>query len=243
MNEPPDRWEEQVRETARHFPYPPTPNFAARFRRPLHTGFYRPRLRLALALCFVIALLGLLTVPSVRAGLADFLQIGSLRIWYTPPTPTIATPNATTLPIGEKVALAEAQVEVWYPIQLPTYPEGLGEPDEVYLLNPEEDGIHLVWFATATHPELRLTQFGDGFWVHKWGPTLESHTPAASVHNRYAAWAPGPHIWSFRGMDGDRSIIVPEGFNVLIWAESNVTYRLESRLLQEEAVKVAESLE
>jgi hypothetical protein len=243
MNEPPDRWEEQVRDTARHFPYPPTPNLAVRFRRPHRMGFHMPRLRLALALCFVIALLGLLTVPGVRAGLADFLQIGTLRIWRTPPKPTIGMPNATSLPLGEKVTLIEAQSEVWYPIRLPTYPDGIGAPDEVYLLNPEEDGIHLVWYASAIHPELRLTQFGAGFWVNKWGPALESQTPSTLVNGRYAVWVQGPHVWSFLGQDGNRSITVPEDLNVLIWAERNVTYRLESSLLQEEAVKVAESLE
>ena len=241
MNEPPNRWEEQVRDTARHFPYPPTPNIAIRFRYPRRSPNRAPRLRFALALMVGIIFLGALSVPGVRAGLADFLQIGTVRIWRTPPKPTLAAPSIP-LPPGEQVTLAEAQAEVWYPILLPTYHEVIGTPDEVYLLNSDEDGIYLIWHATATHPELRLTQFGDGFWVHKWGPTLESQTPAASVHNRYAAWAPGPHTWSFRGMDGDRTITVPEGYNVLIWADRNVTFRLETTLSQEEAVKVAESL-
>lgn len=242
MNEPPNRWEEQVRDTARHFPYPPTPNVAARFRHPRRSRFHTPHLRVAVALLLLVFLIGLLTVPRVRAGLADFLQIGTVRIWRTPPKPTLAVSD-TILSLGEPVTLAEAQTEVWYPIHLPVYPDGIGKPDEVYLLNPEEDGIHLVWNATGSHPELRLTQFGAGFWVNKWGPALESQTPSTLVNGRYAVWVQGSHVWSFLGGDGNRSITVPEGFNVLIWADRNVTYRLESRLTQEEAVKVAESLE
>lgn len=240
MNEPPNRWEEHVRDTARHFPYPPTPNLAARFRHPRRSHFHTPRLRVTFALLLLVFLLGLLTVPGVRAGVVDFLQIGTVRLWYMSPKPTRALSDSGLL-LGEPITLAEAQAEVWYPILLPIYPDSIGTPDELYLLNPEEDGIHLIWHATDSHPELRLTQFGDGFWVNKWGPALEP-SPSVQVNGRYGVWAPGPHTWSFRGMDGNRSITVPEGYNVLIWANRNVTYRLESTLSQAEAVKVAESL-
>jgi hypothetical protein len=242
MNEPPEQWEQTVREIARHFPYPPTPNLAARSRTRHSNSTRLTRLQLAIAILVVILLGGTFSVPSVRAGIAEFLQIGSVRIWHTPPKTTLA-PGTNTVPLGESVTLAEAQAEVWYPIRLPIYPNGIGSPDEVLLLNPEEDGIQLVWQSTNDHPELRLTQFGNGFWVNKWGPALEESTPSVKVNGRYATWAPGPHTWNFIGTGGERFIAVPEGSNVLIWSAGNITYRLESTLPQAEAVQVAESLQ
>jgi hypothetical protein len=239
MNELPDDWEQKVRETARNFPYPSTPNLAARFRERSRPRSGMARLRLSVALVVMLALFGLLTVPQVRAGIADFLQIGAVRIWQTELPPSSTAPVGT--PLGTRIPLEEAQSEVWYSIRLPTYPEGLGTPDEIYLLNPQEDGLQLLWYANDRHPELRLTQFGDGFWVEKWGPAFEFQTPSTTVNGRYAVWAPGPHLWRFIGTDGERAVAVPEGNNVLIWVENNVTYRLESSLTQAEAVKVAES--
>lgn len=241
MNELPDPWEQQVRDTARHFPYPPTPDVAARFQRRHPHQRRSQRLRVALVLLTVLALFGVVAVPDVRAGITEFFQIGSVRIWQRPPKPA-ATASITGTAPGELVTLEEAQNEVWYAIRLPSYPDGLGAPDEIYLLNPNEDGLQFVWYATADYPELRLTQFGNGFWVNKWGPTFESATPSTRVNGQYAVWAPGPHVWSFVGTDGQRAIVVPEGNHVLIWAEQNVTYRLESSLTEGEAIKVAESL-
>lgn len=240
MNKPPEAWEARVRDLARHFPYPPTPNLAARWRSPHQKSVRHLSLRWAMALCLLIFAVGALAIPPVRAGIADFFQVGSVRIWRIPPKATL--PPATDEPLGEAVTLAEAQAEVWYPILLPTYPSGIGDPDVIWLLAPEEDGIQLVWYGNDHHPELRLTQFGAGFWVHKWGPALEGETPATTVNGRYAAWVPGPHTWRFIGPQGERFVTVPQGSTVLIWSTGEITYRLESTLPQAEAVQIAESL-
>jgi hypothetical protein len=230
-----------VREAARDFPYPPTPDLAHRRLPPRTARRGAALFRLAAALLLVLVLFATLSVPAVRATVAEFVRIGPVRLWRTPPKFSPGLPAQYEVG-GEPVALEAVQYEVWYPIRLPGYPDGLGPPDAVYLLSPQEDGVYLVWHATGSHPELRLTQFGSGFWIEKWGPALEDATPSVRVNGRYAVWAPGPHVWYFFGNGGDRTVVVPKGYNVLIWTEGDVTYRLESRLPQEEAIQVAESL-
>jgi hypothetical protein len=61
-----------------------------------------------------------------------------------------------------------------------------------------------------------------------------------TVNGQPAVWAEGPYILRVRnGYIDERRLI--EG-HVLIWKEGDVTYRLETDLSLEEAVKIAESL-
>jgi hypothetical protein len=64
-----------------------------------------------------------------------------------------------------------------------------------------------------------------------------------TVNGRPALWTEGPYLLQFR-RDGHTVTEVQrlvEG-HVLIWAEGEITYRLESDLPLEEAVRIAESL-
>ena len=63
-----------------------------------------------------------------------------------------------------------------------------------------------------------------------------SHT----VGGRPALWTEGPYILQLQNGDLDFRRLI-EG-HVLIWVEGGVTYRLETGLPLEEAVKIAESL-
>jgi hypothetical protein len=65
-----------------------------------------------------------------------------------------------------------------------------------------------------------------------------------TVNGKKAAWVRGPHYLVF--VNPDRSTefqqhMLVEG-NVLLWQEGIVTYRLETSLSREEAIKIAESL-
>jgi hypothetical protein len=102
-------WELAVQAAARAFPYPPTPDLAGRVRGRLAAPSRRAsgRLRpLAWALAALLLILaGLLAVPQVRAALVEVLQIGGIRIFVVPPTPsaipppeTPAAPSATPSP-------------------------------------------------------------------------------------------------------------------------------------------------
>jgi hypothetical protein len=266
-----EQWEARLREAARTFPYPPTPDIASTVRAKLTEEIrlksgrrisWASRRLVWAALILILVLGGLLAVPQVRAALVEYLQIGAVRIFLVEPTstptpspatpasasPATATPRPTPTPLASLLdlagatTLAEAQAQVDFPIRLPAYPADLGPPDKVFLQDFGGPAVVLVWLE-ANQPErvrLSLHQLGPGTFAEKGHPGLVQET---TVNGRAAIWAEGPYVLQFqRGhqVEYDFRRLV-EG-RVLIWAEEGITYRLESDLPLEEAVRVAESL-
>jgi hypothetical protein len=165
--------------------------------------------------------------------------------------PSTATPLASDTPYGppheiafEDIAgettLETAGASVSFPIRLPTYPEDLGRPEQVFL---QENNLMviLVWSDPSDPQEARLSlhQIASGsILVGKFEPRVVRET---QVNGQYAIWAEGPYLVELTNGDIDFRRIV-DG-NTLIWEEQGITYRLESNLSLEEAVKIAESLE
>lgn len=94
-----DRWAERLTLTARALPYPPTPNVAAVVSQRLAAKPVRPESRRWQFVLLALALLalGLLAMPPVRAAVVQFIQIGVVRIFVGPATPT---PTPTAIPTG-----------------------------------------------------------------------------------------------------------------------------------------------
>ena len=248
--------EDQLRRAAQTFRYPPTPDVTSAVARRLATAA-RPaphsslRLALAALVALAILLIGLWTVPPVRAAILDFLQIGAVRIWLVEPTPTpspiaaTASPRPTPTPITSvldlagETTLAAAQAKVEFPIRLPAYPTDLGAPDKVYLQNLDGPAVILVWLQPEQPDQVRLSlQFlSSKVIAGKMGPKIIA-TP--QVHDQLGLWIEGPYIMVARSGDWDMIRLI-EG-HVLVWAEGDITYRLETDLPLEEAVRVAESL-
>lgn len=265
-------WEEALQSTARSFPYPPTPDIAARVqaqlfpssrsgeqvvpgrggrgyfpRRPAERAAWR-RAALRFAMAVVVLLLALLAVPGVRAALLEFLQIGSVRIFLgapTAPPPTgTAAPTPTLLPslldLSGHTTLEEARSRLDYEIEIPTVPENLGLPDYVFLQEMDKPVLFLAW----EHPNrpgrigLALQKIPQGSYVvDKFDPvTIET----TRVNGQPAIWATGPYF--LRLKNGDIDVRRLLSGHVLIWQAGEYTYRLETDLSMEEAVKIAESL-
>ncbi|MBN1452994.1 MAG: hypothetical protein JW963_18395 [Anaerolineales bacterium] len=99
--------DERLKEVARRFHYPPTPDVTESVMKSLEGG-NRPRARMRsawlVAGLLVLALAVLFAVPGVRAEIVRFLQVGVVRIFPSDPTqtdeaplsqiPTTATPAA-----------------------------------------------------------------------------------------------------------------------------------------------------
>jgi hypothetical protein len=269
MNGTMEGWENNLRAVAQGMPYPPTPDIAGTVRQRLeraHEGHPKWRLALVAATVVLALLVGLLSVPAVRAAVLEFLQIGAIRIILpastsTPtPTPLVsATPGRTPLPIqtlrpvptprdlialdnlqGE-TTLDEAIQKASFTLQLPTFPVGIGKPNRVFVQDMGGAMVILVW-TEAGNPQkadLILYEIAPGSWAGiKGAPrTVES----TQVNGREAAWAEGPYMLNLANGDTDmRRLIVG---HVLIWDKDGVTYRLESNLDLNQAVKIAESLE
>jgi hypothetical protein len=219
--------------------------------------------RLAWSLTIILILFAsLLLIPPVRAAVIEFIQIGVVRIFQGEPTPVTppnqefpstmvpvtATPAATSQPLipllerltGE-VSLEEAQQSVNYPIVLPSYPSDLGQPDRVFVQDADGDMTILVWIDPQQADEIMMSLhiIPPSSWaVEKMDPALVQET---TVNGRRAIWAVGPYPLRFS--NGNLDFVRMIDGHVLIWTEGEVTYRLETKLTLDEAIKVAESLE
>ncbi len=253
-------FEQQLFSISRGLDYPRTPDISGSVKRRLHASA-RPRFvsrRLAWPLVILLSLCSsLMLIPPARAAIIEFIQIGVVRIFRAEPTksaptnqefPLTATPGPTTQPLipmlenlAGEMTLAEAQQTVDYPILLPSYPPDLGQPDRIFVQEADGKMTILVW-VDAQHPDkvlMSLHFIPSGSWaIRKMGPQIIQET---TVNGRPAIWAVGPYplLLSNGNMDFIRLI---DG-HVLIWADGDITYRLETSLSLEEAVKVAESLQ
>jgi hypothetical protein len=99
----------------------------------------------------------------------------------------------------------------------------------------------LVWLDTED-PEkvlLSLHFIPEGSWaIHKSQPVVLEQT---DVDGNRAFWAVGPY--PLRLSNGNLDFTRLINGNVLIWVVDDMTYRLETALPLEEAVKIAESLQ
>jgi hypothetical protein len=219
----------------------------------------------------VFLLAGLLAVPGVRAQVLEFLQIGVVRIFLVAPTPTptslpltatsssanllpgLPTPSPTPLStssptatpsfdLAGEISLEQAARQAGFPILLPAYPPDLGLPDRVFLQDLEGNVLVLVWFDPADPGKVRFSmqQFSDqdNISVTKMQPVTVLET---TVAGNPAAWTEGPYLLRFQDGDIDITRLI-EG-HVLIWEQGGITYRLETDLSPEEAVRIAESLQ
>ena len=227
-------------------------------------GEGRPRFisrRLAWSLTLILILFfSLMLIPPARAAIIEFIQIGVVRIFRAEPTPLAppnqeipstltpitATPTSMPLiPILENLAgemsLAEAQKTVNYPILLPSYPSDLGPPDRIFVQDADGKMTILIWLDPQRPYEILMSLhfIPAGSWaIEKMEP---SHTQETTVNDRRAIWAIGPY--PLRVRNGDLQFMRLINGHVLIWDDGKITYRLETNLSLEEAIKTAESLQ
>jgi hypothetical protein len=227
----------------------------------------RPRFalkRLAWPLTIILVLLSsLMLIPPARAAIIEFIQIGIVRIFPQSVEPTVetittATPGSVApqtatpgkvsqllIPFLDQIAgetkLANAQQTAPYPILLPTYPSDLGQPNHVYVQDAEGTMTILVW-VDPQQPDrvtMSLHFMPEGSWaISKVKPVVIQET---EVNGQRAIWAVGPYPLRMRNGDIQFERLI-EG-HVLIWADEDITYRLETDLPLEEAIRIAESLE
>jgi hypothetical protein len=164
------------------------------------------------------------------------------------PSPTPApspTPLSSILSLAEHVSLAEAEAALGSDIPRPSYPADLGPADEIYLLDLELPVAVLLWEDSAIKDQVRMSlhviRGGDDVLFTKAQPRVIERT---EVNGRPAYWVAGPYYLEVQDLPGGRGtfrLLVED--RVLIWTEGPFTYRLESGLPLDEAVKIAESLE
>ena len=233
---------------------------------PKSSPTVRSRPRLAwVALAVVVALLLSLSVPEVQAFVRSILRIGSIEIVVETPTPA-GTPGPTPINsdptnmgltrvptlgpmsisdlMGE-TTLADLQSRLGRNILMPGDPPDLGLPDKVYAQYWAGTIIILVWLEPGSQDRARLILYqvsSDAFGEKAAGET--TFVQETTVNGKPAAWVTGPHVLRFLDSSGyiDMQARRFVDGNVLVWEQAGTTYRLESALSLEEAVRVAESL-
>ena len=195
-----------------------------------------------------------LLTPDVQAFVRYLLRIGSVGIVVVAPTPTVAPQAGTAAPtqlptllqsLDGKTTLEDALAQMTFPLKTPSYPPDLGPPDLVYLQDPRSILV-LVWLDPQQpgKAKLSLMQIVESTGMARKMVSRPEVVEETVVGGKKAAWVRGPHTLVF--VNPDRSTefqehMLVEG-NVLLWQENAVTYRLETDLSKEEAVKIAESL-
>ena len=253
---------DQIRQTARQLVYPPTPDLTRRLYDRLdqkQVGLPGRELAWRVILLVVILLAGSLLVPSVRAAVLEFLQLGGIRIFLATPTPEglLLSPDSTLSPapieslfshleLSGAITMKDALERFPHRFEAPANLPKFGEPDRVYLQHRGGYILVMVWLGADERVQLSLLILEEGAFVSKESPSTIVET---EVDGLPALWLEGEHYLILdasrqagaeAGLDPD--FIQVKG-NVLIWEENGLTYRLETWHSLEFALNLAESMQ
>ncbi len=240
--------EERLRQIGASFSYPPTPDLAGRVRKNLEKQVRgqsrRKSGRLAYTLTIVLILiLAALLVSPVRAKVIDWIQIGAARIFPTVATvtPPAATPVQSVLDLAGETSLPAAQQQLDFNVSLPAWPEDLGQPDHVYIQHWDTTVIVLVWMVPEQPEQVRLSLTegsSDEVIFHKYTRGTVMNT---RVNGQPAVWIDGEYVLVMGDGDAAMTRLVDQG-HTLIWTRADLTYRLETDVDLDSAIRIAESI-
>jgi hypothetical protein len=221
--------ERELRELGAAIALPAAPDIAGevRSRLPLERPDRRRR-RLVVALAVLAAVLVGLAASPARTAILRYFGIGAARIEVVDRLPAVR-PDAPIAP-GRQIAPAET------PFRL-LRSDLLGDPDRVYV---DGDVVTLL-YGSPEHVRLLVTQIATA----ELTPDLMKKLVATSTDIRFVELAglPEPAVW----IAGAAHVVVLPGApprlagNTLVWAQSGRTLRIEGRLDESDAVRIAES--
>jgi hypothetical protein len=241
-------------ETAARSGVPARTGRSARTRADL---LWRPAPRALLAAAILLLALAALAGASVLGLPGLRLILGPAPVTASPPPslgpsqpPGSAAPGAV-MKLGGPVPLADLDARAGFTVTLPSDPL-LGAPDAAYLDPALSDQVALVWGSRPGLPDTRepgvgliLTEFrgavDDGFFSKALGGGTTAQP--VLVHGQRAFWLTGdPHLLFYTGRDG----FAYDGRrwigDALLWARGPITYRIETSLGRDWAIRTADSM-
>ena len=219
------------------------PHVLEALERPHPSTSRRLRLKLALAVILVAALLAALAIPDARSALLRFFHIGAARIEVVDELPTVA-PEPPELDLetalGERVSLAQARRLAGFDLlELEERPDRvyLGPRGTVWFLYGRPDAVRLL---VAQTPRLRL----DEPFILKKLAGAGASVETTRVRDNRAYFVSGePHeliLVDEYGIPVQETARLAQ--DVLLWEEDGRTYRLEGELTLDEALDIANAL-
>ena len=212
----------------------------ARGRLPLPVVWTRRSLAIAIAMVLLAATAAVATYFGVRGV--------RVRVGETPP-PTATAGVGASLNLGARVELAAARDEVSFPILVPS---DVGAADETYINRAYPgDVVTLLYRPRPGLPEVATTQ--TGLLLFEFVGSVERNVldkfadadqvREVRVNDGPGLWIEGPHTIAWLGPSGRlMSDTVRLSGNVLLWQRGIVTYRLESGLSLQDALRIAASI-
>jgi len=215
----------------------------------------------------VLALVALLAVAAIAGAVG--LGLPGLRLILgearPTPQPTLApaseTPSSPSPgPLGRALRLGETldpndpaglDDRAGFHVSLPDDPD-LGPPDAAWIDDLKGGQVTLLW---ATRDGLPATSERDvGLLLGQFRGTVDSGffskiisgettvEPVRVTGNR-GYWLSGaPHVFFWEGPDGFVDDPRRSVGDVLLWSDGSITYRLETSLGRDEAIRIAESM-
>jgi hypothetical protein len=251
--------EEALTALGPRYPYPATPNLATRVRARIvaapvasmpRRGWWADPRRLALAAVLLLVLIGTagLAIPGTRDAIAHFFHVQGVIVNRVPSTPSVSP--ATSLDLGRRATLADAQSAVKFTVAVPSV---LGSPDAVYVASGIPGGeVALAYKSRPGIPLVRqtglgvlITEFRGDLVPEFLGKEVGPGTTLTEtrVNGDPGWWIAGePHIVLVRIAGSDQEEMLRLAANTLIWEHQGVTYRIESGLTDAEAMQIAASL-
>lgn len=179
--------------------------------------------------------------PGTQASAATRTALPTVTLRPRP------TPLSSILDLEGQTTFADAQARAPFALRLPTYPADLGQPDLAFVQDLDGTAVVLIWLEPADPTQVRLSvqYLSSRDMATKLIYEVVKETPGAveftEVNGREAIWTTGPYV--LRTQNGQYVEYRLIQGHVLIWTDGNLTYRLETNLARDEAVRIAESLE
>jgi hypothetical protein len=215
----------------------------------------------------VLALVALLAVAAIAGAMGLGLPGLRLILGEPPATPVATIAPATGAPespgagpLGRRLGLGEPldlddpdglDDRVGFDVRMPDDPD-LGPPDAAWIDEGKGGQVTLLWAAGEDLPAtserdvgLLLGQFRGTVDSGLFNKLISGGTVVApiSVDGNRGYWLSGePHVFFWEGPDGLVDDARRWVGDVLLWSDGPITYRLETSLGRDEAIRIAESI-